>query len=349
MFEMIDIPRNGVLQSFGKCEPRLPSEQPLRLIIRCILMRYFETVRLHYDRFDIFLHGPGYRGNDLDHGQRSVRREIEGFAEHTLVHALREQTVRFGRVADVQVIPHGRLPVADNGRLIVVQLVYRPRHEAGQFQVARAVEVCTTSNAYGYFECLVKTLCDKVRANLRYLIRVGALQVMYIFCIRECIVLAVCLVGRCNDDLLDASALLCRLEYIPRSLDIRFERRERIVERLIDNGLRGKVEDDLDFELFDDVFQERKVAHVAFNDSRFRPEVALFEYAARIILVDEYHGPRAPANKQGGQVAAQKTVGPGDEYILILPKVFHGTGAAATVAYSRGTQICAADAHWSSL
>src|SRR5207248_6977582 len=108
--------------------------------------------------------------------------------------------------------------------------------------------------------------CDEVGARLGDVVWMPAGE-RSLLIVREVILIAVRLVGRCDDDLRNKGAAPTRFEQRPGPLNVRLEGRDGISVCDSDDRLRGEVDDCPDRGVSECPFQSGLVAPVTADDS----------------------------------------------------------------------------------
>ena len=152
----------------------------------------------------------------------------------------------------------------DHGPLAADDGTNRPGHDAVPVQIAAAVEVAAAGDAHRQAVALRVHLRQQVRARLADVVRMPAHH-RRILGVREHLLIAVRLVGRCDDDLLNGRTPPAGFEQRPGAADIRIECRDGIPVRHADRRLGGQMEDGRDFVLAERALDRLLIAHVTAN------------------------------------------------------------------------------------
>ncbi len=185
---------------------------------------------------------------------------------------------------------------------------------------------------------------DEVRAGLARVIGMFTLQRRGLV-IRQFLVRAVGFVARRRHYGADEGTSPRGLEQRPRPADVRVERRHGVPIGDADDGLRGEVEDRIDFILAQRAFHEMLIAHVAADDIHARERVGREECAARHPVAHERRDVGAFIEQPPDEPAAEQAGGAGDQdgpvtpvrcrFLLAHFHFFHGGAPPAQSDSSR--------------
>src|SRR5262249_36784884 len=117
-----------------------------------------------------------------------------------------------------------------------------------------------------------------------------------------------------------------RFEKRPCALNVGFKRRDGIAIGDADDGLRGQVENGVDFVFAEDAFERRLIAHVAADYFHALDVARSRGFRLRNQIAHQTHDVSARLEQSLDEPSADETGGAGDERWTVFPKavVRHG-------------------------